>query len=64
MLQKKQLIAEGRKEIDILMAKKSVNKEKLLSSYGKISMGLERKSELSVEIELVRGKKRSLMEVK
>ena len=54
-------ITTGNNEIVALMSKKTINKEKLMSSQAKIGMGLNRKGELSIEVELVNQKKKQLL---
>ena len=57
-------IETGNKEIEALLTKKTVNKDKLTASQAKMSMGLNRKAELSSEIEQVKEKKKKLSEDK
>ena len=57
-------IETGNKEIEALLTKKTVNKDKLTASQAKMSMGLKRKAELSSEIEQVKEKKKKLSEDK
>ena len=54
-------ITTGNNEIVALMSKKTINKEKLMSSQAKIDMGLKWEGELSIEVELVNQKKKQLL---
>ena len=54
-------ITTGNNEIVALMSKKTINKEKLMSSQAKIGMGLKRKGELPIEVELVNQEKKQLL---
>ena len=45
-----------------LVSKKKIDKDKLIQSQQKLSMGLKRRSELNVELDILTKKKKALTE--
>ena len=62
LIMTEQCIEEASEEIGRIVHKKNMAKPKLLASQQKLSMGLKKKSELNVELEVLTKKKKTLLD--